>query len=174
MPARKKKRPSAKRAPAKRTTKPTRRKPRAGKKDNGNPLTELRRQAQAVIKQLQQVGWQRINAIERQIDGLNRQRQALVNELSSVVRGVGGVAGRGAGGGRRTAAGTRRRSGGRTRVDWDKVYTKLPRGSFQAGDVRRLVPGVAGGTLSQRLTAWVKAKKLRRTGSRRGTRYTRI
>jgi len=173
MPARKKKRPSAKRAPAKRKSKTTRRKPRAGAKDNSNPLAELRRQAQTVIKQLQTVGWQRINAIERQIEGLNRQRQALVNELSSVVRGVGGVARGGTTGTRRAAASTGRR-GGRARVDWDKVYTKLPRGSFQAGDVRRLVPGVAGGTLSQRLTAWVKAKKLRRTGSRRGTRYTRI
>ncbi len=173
MPARKTKRPSAKRTPTKRKTKATSRKPRVGAKDDGNPLAELRRQAQTVIKQLQQVGWQRINAIERQIEGLNRQRQSLVNELSSVVRGVSGVARGGSAGARRTAAGTRRRGGSRTRVDWDKVYTKLPRGSFQAGDVRRLVPGVAGGTLSQRLTAWVKAKKLRRTGSRRGTRYTR-
>lgn len=172
MPARKAQKRNVKRAPAKRKTTTKRRKPRTGTRGDGNPIAELRRQAQTVIKKLQQVGWQRINAIERQIEALNRQRQALVNELSSVVRGVGGV-GRGrASGARRAATGTRR-SGTRTRVDWDKVYAKLPRGSFQAGDVRRLVPGVAGGTLSQRLTGWVKAKKLRRTGSRRGTRYTR-
>jgi hypothetical protein len=113
------------------------------------------------------VGWQRIGAIEKQIDKLNRQRQALVDELSAVVRGV---TGSGRGGGK----GAGRRGGRRARVDWTKIYAKLPKGSFQASDVRRLVAGVAPGTLSQRLTAWVKEKKLRRTGSRRGTRYTRV
>ena len=42
-------------------------------------------------------------------------------------------------------------------------------------DVRKLVPGgVAAGTLSQRLTVWVKAKKLKRSGSRGGTTYSRV
>jgi len=36
-----------------------------------------------------------------------------------------------------------------------------------------IVPSVAAGTLSQRLTGWVQEKKLKRTGTRRGTRYTR-
>jgi hypothetical protein len=129
-------------------------------------LGDLRRQAQTVIKRLHRVGWQRIGAIEKQIDKLNRQRQALVDELGAVVRGV-------TGSGRGAAKGAGRRGGRRARVDWTKVYAKLPKGSFQASDVRRLVAGVAPGTLSQRLTAWVKEKKLRRTGSRRGTRYTR-
>jgi hypothetical protein len=51
------------------------------------------------------------------------------------------------------------------RVDWDRVYSRLPKGTFAAADVRRLVPGVGGGTVSQGLTAWVKARKLRRTGA---------
>jgi len=55
------------------------------------------------------------------------------------------------------------------------VFARLPKGSFKAHDVRKLVPGgVAPGTLSQRLTGWVKEKKLKRTGSRRGTRYTKV
>ena len=57
----------------------------------------------------------------------------------------------------------------------ERFLVPLPaaKGSFKANDVRKLVPGVAAGTLSQRLTGWVKEKKLKRTGSRRGTRYTR-
>jgi hypothetical protein len=53
------------------------------------------------------------------------------------------------------------------------VFAKLPKTSFKASDVRAIVPGVAPGTLSQRLTGWVKEKKLKRTGTRRGTRYVR-
>lgn len=53
------------------------------------------------------------------------------------------------------------------------MFSRLPKGSFSAGDVRKIVSGVAAGTLSQRLTGWVKEKKLKRTGSRRGTRYTK-
>jgi hypothetical protein len=158
-------------APAKRRRAATTRRPagKATRRGSDNPLGELRRQAQTVIKRLQRVGWQRINAIERQIEALNRQRQALVNELGAVVRGVGGkMAGVG-----RAAAGGRAGGGRRARVDWPAVFAKLPRGSFKASDVRKIVPGVAAGTLSQRLTAWVKEKKLRRSGSRRGTRYTR-
>ena len=50
---------------------------------------------------------------------------------------------------------------------------KLPKTSFKASDVRVLAPGIAAGTLSQRLTGWVNEKKLKRTGTRRGTRYIR-
>jgi hypothetical protein len=53
------------------------------------------------------------------------------------------------------------------------VFAKLPKTSFKASDVRAIAPGVAAGTLSQRLTGWVKEKKLKRTGTRRGTRYVR-
>ena len=58
-------------------------------------------------------------------------------------------------------------------MDWDAVFAKLPKTSFKASDVRAMVPGVAAGTLSQRLTGWVNEKKLKRTGTRRGTRYVR-
>jgi hypothetical protein len=58
-------------------------------------------------------------------------------------------------------------------VDWNSVFARLPKGPFSAGDVRKLVSGVAAGTFSQRLTGWVQEKKLKRTGSRRGTRYTK-
>lgn len=106
---------------------------------------------------------QQVRAIERQIDRLNQQRQALLAEIGEAV---------GAKGGR---PGPSRRGGGagRNRVDWNEVFTKLPKTSFKASDVRALVPGVAAGTLSQRLTGWVNEKKLKRTGTRRGTRYVR-
>jgi hypothetical protein len=130
---------------------------------SGGTLNELRKQAQVAFKQLQRAGRRQISAIERQIHKLNRQRQTLLEELASAIAG-----GRGRG---RAAAGRRR--GGRSRTDWDGVFSKLPKGPFRASDVRAFVPGVAAGTLSQRLTAWVKEKKLRRTGSRRGTRYTK-
>ena len=132
-------------------------------------LAELRKQAQTVLRRLQRAGRQQINAIEGQIDRLNKQRHALLNEIGAVIGG----------GSRRPAArrgrpaqarpGRRRR---RARVDWNSVFGKLPKGSFRASDVRKIVPSVAPGTLSQRLTGWVKEKKLKRTGSRRGTRYT--
>jgi DNA-binding HxlR family transcriptional regulator len=131
-------------------------------------LGELRKQAHTVVQRLQRIGRKRIRAIERQIDKLNQQRQALLEELGTVVGGFGRSAA-----GRAKAAGARRRGGRRTRVDWNRVFSKLPKGSFKASDVRRIVPSVAPGTLSQRLTGWVKEKKLRRTGSRRGTRYTK-
>ena len=85
---------------------------------------------------------------------------------------IGAVVGGGSGRGRTAGAGRGRR-GRRARVNWDGVFARLPKGSFKASDVRKLVPGVAAGTLSQRLTGWVKERKLKRTGSRRGTRYTK-
>ncbi|MCC6847779.1 MAG: hypothetical protein IT294_04710 [Deltaproteobacteria bacterium] len=112
---------------------------------------------------IRRTGMQQVRAIERQIDRLNQQRQALLAEIGEAV-GIGAAR---QGGGRRTTAGARKR------VDWDAIFAKLPKTSFKASDVRALVPGVAAGTLSQRLTGWVNEKKLKRTGSRRGTRYVR-
>ncbi len=123
------------------------------------------------MKRLRRAGQRQISAIETQIHRLNKQRQQLMEELT------GGGSSGGGGGGRRgrpsaaSAPGGRR--GRRSRVDWDKVFSQLPRGSFKASDVRKIVSGVAPGTLSQRLTGWVHEKKLKRTGSRRGTRYTK-
>jgi hypothetical protein len=116
------------------------------------------------MKRLQRAGQRQLVMIEQQIGKLNKQRQALLNEITSA---MGEATGRGRGG--RSAG----RRGRRSRVDWTSVFARLPKGSFKANDVRKLVPGVAAGTLSQRLTGWVKEKKLKRTGSRRGTRYTR-
>jgi len=130
-------------------------------------LAELRKQAQTVMKRLQRAGRAQLSALESQIAGLNRQRQRLLDEIGSALGGGGG--------GRRgrTAGAARRGRGRRSRVDWDSVFGRLPKGSFRASDVRKIVPGVAAGTLSQRLTGWVNDKKLKRTGSRRGTRYTK-
>ena len=128
-------------------------------------LAQLRKQAQTVMKRLQRAGKRQLTSIERQIDKLNKQRQALLHEIGAV---IGGGSGRG-----RTAGAGRGRRGRRARVNWDGVFARLPKGSFKANDVRKLVPGVAAGTLSQRLTGWVKERKLKRTGSRRGTRYTK-
>ncbi len=114
---------------------------------------------------LRRAGMQQVRAIERQIDKLNQQRQELLSELGMAISG-------GARGARR-GAGRRAGGGGRSRVDWNQVFAKLPKTSFKASDVRALVPGVAAGTLSQRLTGWVNEKKLKRTGTRRGTRYVR-
>ncbi len=116
-----------------------------------------------MMGRLRRAGMQQVRALERQIERLNQQRQALLSELGSSL-GVGG------GGRRRGQAG---RGGRRSRIDWNQVFTKLPKTSFKASDVRALVPNVAAGTLSQRLTGWVNEKKLKRSGSRRGTRYTR-
>ncbi len=127
-------------------------------------LAQLRKQAQSMMKRLQRAGQRQLIVIERQIGKLNKQRQTLLDEISGA---VGEAAGRGRGG-RRVG-----RRGRRARVDWGGVFARLPKGSFKANDVRKLVPGVAAGTLSQRLTGWVKEKKLKRTGSRRGTRYTK-
>jgi len=107
-----------------------------------------------------------LKAIEKEIGRLNARREALLRELNSVLAGGHGAAARG----RRGRRGT---TGSPLRIDWSEVYNRLPKGTFGARDVKRLVPGIAAGTLSQRLTGWVKDKKLRRTGSRRGTRYTR-
>ena len=135
-------------------------------------LTQLRRDAIRTITQLQRVGQKRLAALDQQLERLTKLRRALVAELDAALSGLGARGRRrGKGAGRqaaKTAQGPRRR---RRRVDWNKVYAQLPKDQFQAADVKRLVPGVAAGTVSQRLTGWVKAKKLRRTGSRRGTRY---
>jgi len=117
-----------------------------------------------MMKRLQRAGQRQLVVIERQIGKLNKQRQALLDEITSA---MGEATGRGRGG---RGAGRR---GRRARVDWASVFARLPKGSFKANDVRKLVPGVAAGTLSQRLTGWVKEKNLKRTGSRRGTRYTK-
>ncbi len=122
------------------------------------------------MKRLQRAGRRQITAIESQINRLNKQRQTLLEELTSAIGGGRRSAGRR---GRPSGTATRQRRGRRSRVDWDKVYTQLPKGSFKASDVRKIVAGVAPGTLSQRLTGWVNEKKLKRTGSRRGTRYTK-
>ncbi len=129
-------------------------------------LAELRKQAQAVMKRLQRAGKRQLTTIEKQITKLNRQRQALLDEISGALGGVSGRV-------RAAASPARGRRGRRARVDWDGVFARLPKGSFKANDVRKIVPSVAAGTLSQRLTGWVKEKKLKRTGSRRGTRYTK-
>jgi len=134
---------------------------------HASTLTELRKEAATVIRRLQRAGRAQLHAIEREIAQLNTRREALLRELNATLTG-----GRGA-----SARGRRGRSGivGRPlRIDWAQVYTRLPKqGTFGASDVKKLIPGVAPGTLSQRLTGWVREKKLRRTGSRRGTRYTR-
>ncbi len=108
---------------------------------------------------------QQVRALERQIDKLNKQRQDLLSEI-----GIGAGSGSGSRRGRAGGGGGR---GSRSRVDWDQVFAKLPKTSFKASDVRAIAPNVAPGTLSQRLTGWVQEKKLKRTGTRRGTRYTR-
>jgi hypothetical protein len=127
-------------------------------------LAVLRRRAEAMMGRLRRAGMQQVRAIEGQIDRLNQQRQALLSELGMAISG---------GGAKRRGASRRAGGGGRSRVDWNQVFAKLPKTSFKASDVRAIVPNVAAGTLSQRLTGWVKEKKLKRTGTRRGTRYVR-
>jgi len=116
-----------------------------------------------MMGRLRRAGMQQVRAIERQIERLNQQRQDLLSELSVAISG----------GAARRGKGRRAGSGSRKRVDWNQVFAKLPKTSFKASDVRAIVPGVAAGTLSQRLTGWVNEKKLKRTGTRRGTRYVR-
>lgn len=118
-----------------------------------------------MMGRVRKAGMQQVRALERQIERLNEQRQELLADIGLSIGGGGSGAKRGRG----RSAGRGRRS----RVDWDQVFAKLPKTSFKASDVRALAPGVAAGTLSQRLTGWVEEKKLKRTGSRRGTRYTR-
>jgi len=125
-------------------------------------LAVLRRRAEAMMGRLRKAGMQQVRALERQIERLNHQRQDLLSELGVAI-----------GGATRRGKGRRAASGSRKRVDWDQVFAKLPKTSFKASDVRAIVPGVAAGTLSQRLTGWVNEKKLKRTGTRRGTRYVR-
>ena len=131
---------------------------------DNSPLATLRRQTQQMMTQLRRVGMQQVRALEQQIHRLDQQRQALLAEIGM---GTGPK-------GRRTrtaASRTGERSG---RVDWNMVFKKLPKTSFQAASVKRLVPHVSSGTVSLRLSTWVRAKKLRRTGTRRGARYTRV
>jgi hypothetical protein len=97
---------------------------------------------QAAWKRLQRAGQQQLAAVEREIHTLNTQRQALLGEISTMIGG-GTARGRAAGASR----GGRR--GRRARIDWDGVFARLPKGSFRAGDVRKLTPGVAPGTLGQ-------------------------
>jgi hypothetical protein len=132
---------------------------------SGGTFANLRRRAEAMMGRVRKAGMQQVRALERQIEHLNEQRQQLLADIGLSIGGAGSGAKRGRG----RSAGRGRRS----RVDWDQVFAKLPKTSFKASDVRALVPGVAAGTLSQRLTGWVEEKKLKRTGSRRGTRYTR-
>jgi hypothetical protein len=120
-----------------------------------------------LLKRLQRAGQRQLTAVERQLHKLNTQRQMLLDEISAT---IGGKSARGRAVG---ASQGRVRRGRRARINWEGVFARLPKGSFSAGDIRKLAPGVVAGTLSQRLTGWVKAKKLKRTGSRRGTRYTR-
>lgn len=124
----------------------------------------LRRRAQTMMTQLRRAGMRQVQGLERQIEHLNQQRHALMKEIGVAIGGLSPTASRSV-----TAA----RPGSRRRTDWEAVFAKLPKTSFRAGDVKALVPNVAGGTLSLQLTRWVKEKKLRRTGTRRGTRYTR-
>ncbi len=152
-----------------------RRKAIRGRGGSDGALSDFRQHVQAANQRLHRVGRQRISAIDKQIKTLSTQRQALLDELGAVMRGVGEVGGRRRSSARRpaTRGRTRPRRRRRARVDWTKVYARLPRGSFRASDVRRLVPGVTGKTLSRRLTGWVKAKKLRRKGRTRSMRYTK-
>ncbi len=127
-------------------------------------MSELRKQAATVMRRLQRAGRAQISAIEKEIARLNARRESLLHELSGALGGAHGAGAPGRG---------YRRGGRPMRIDWNGVYARLPKGTFAASDVKKLVPGIAPGTLSQRLTGWVEAKKLRRTGSRRGTRYTK-
>jgi hypothetical protein len=139
----------------------TKKRTRRSRSRTSGTLAVLRRRAEAMMGRLRRAGMQQIRALERQIERLNHQREALLAELGIAL-----------GGGVRRGRG-RRAGGGRSRINWDQVFAKLPRTSFKASDVRAIVPGVAAGTLSQRLTGWVNEKKLKRTGTRRGTRYVR-
>ena len=48
-------------------------------------LAVLRRRAEAMMGRLRRAGMQQVRAIERQIDKLNHQRQALLSELGSAL-----------------------------------------------------------------------------------------
>ncbi len=76
----------------------------------GDALSEFRTQAQAAIKRLQRLGQQRINVIEGQLNRLGKQRQALVDELDAMMKGVGRGGGRRQKGARRSTARGRERA----------------------------------------------------------------
>ena len=138
---------------------------RSGRTAQGGTLTALRRRAAAMMAQLRRAGMRQVQQLERQIAKLDRERQGLLAHLELGRAGT-------RDGRRRPVRSTRR--GRRSGVDWNAVFSKLPKTRFRAADVKILAPGVGAGTISQRLTRWVKEKKLRRTGTRRGTRYTRV
>lgn len=121
-------------------------------------LVFWRRRAEAAKSQLRRVAMKEIRALEERVARLSAEREQLLAEIGVRSEGRSGA--------------TSQASRGR-RVDWERVFTRLPKTSFSAGDVKRMVPQVAGGTLSLRLTKWVKEKKLKRSGTRRGTRYVR-
>jgi len=129
-----------------------------------SPLATLRRQTQVMMAQLRRVGLQQVRALEQQIHRLDQRRQALLAEI-----GIGTAPK-----GRRTRTAASRAGGRSGRVDWNMVFTKLPKTSFQAASVKRLVPHVSSGTVSLRLSTWVREKKLSRKGTRRGARYVRV
>lgn len=127
-------------------------------------VTTLRRRVAAMMAQLQRAGMRQVRTLEQQIASLNRQRDALLAEI-----GIGTAPKD-----QRGALTSPRGGRGRGRVDWDRVFVKLPKTSFQAATVKKLVPHASSGTVSLRLSSWVGQKKLRRTGTRRGARYTRV
>ena len=148
---------------------PKRRKVAKSRESNTGTLAELRKEARGVMTRLRRAGQKQLAAIESEIGKLNRKRQTVLDEISAAMAGGRGDGGRG----RAASSGVGRRRGRRSRVNWETVFARLPKGPFKASHVRQIVPEVAAGTLSQRLTGWVKEKKLKRTGSRRGTSYTK-
>jgi len=131
---------------------------------DSSPLATLRRRAQGMMDQVRRMGMQQVRALEQQIHRLDQRRQALLAEI-----GIGTAPK-----GRRTRTAVSRAGGQSGRVDWSTVFKKLPKTSFQAASVKKLVPHVSSGTVSLRLSSWVRQKKLRRTGTRRSARYTRV
>ncbi len=123
-------------------------------------LGAFRRRVDLVMAELQRAGARQVRLVEDEIRALTRKRDALLTEIGAAPRNGG------------PPRSTRRHAD--HRVDWDAVFAKLPRSPFQAGVVKKLIPPVSPGTVSLRLSAWVKAKKLRRTGTRRTARYTKI
>jgi len=131
---------------------------------NLSPLATLRRRAQGMMDQLRRVAMQQVRSLEQQIHRLDQRRQALLAEI-----GIGTAPKS-----RRTRTAESRAGGQSGRVDWSTVFKKLPKTSFQAASVKRLVPHVSSGTVSLRLSTWVREKKLSRKGTRRGASYVRV
>jgi hypothetical protein len=77
-----------------------------------------------MMAQLKRAGLRQVQGLERQIEKLNERRHALLEEL-----GIGGSGKPAARGGRRT------RSSANGRVDWDKLFTQLPKTPFGASHV---------------------------------------